>query len=161
MLPIGFNDKCQHPILESRAPTWGNVGFPWCEPEEGENTEVQNVKLFLWQNLCCFVPLSFWSSAARVLINFYLGSATLTSTTFWNELCLSLWTRAVVTEQGCNNLNSDAVCERVRRGRETAGEKQPYFIFSLILVKSEAFLNYTMGFEWASTASGAKNIPSS
>lgn len=131
----------------------GNFGLPWCEPDGEEKTEVQNVKLFLWHHLRCFVPLSVWSSAARVLINFYLGSATLTSTTLWNELCLSLWE----LEQWL--LSRGATISRVRlslRERGTAGEKQPCFIFSLIVVKSEAFLNYTMGFGWVSSASGGE-----
>lgn len=68
-----------------------NCGRPWWELNEDKNTEVQNVKLFLWHHHHYFVPLSVWSTAARVLINFYLGSATLTSTTLWNELCSSLW----------------------------------------------------------------------
>lgn len=69
----------------------GNRGEPWWELDEDKNTEVQNVKLFLWHYRHYFVLLSVWSTAARVLINFYLRSATLTSTTLWNELRSSLW----------------------------------------------------------------------
>lgn len=69
----------------------GNRGEPWWELDEDKNTEVQNVKLFLWHHRHYFVLLSVWSTAARVLINFYLRSATLTSTTLWNELRSSLW----------------------------------------------------------------------
>lgn len=134
MLPIGFNDKCHqcyHAILVSWVPTW-----------------VWNVKLFLWHHLPYFVPFSVGFSAARVLINFYLGSATLTSTSLWNELCLSLWE----LEQWLRSRGATIsrvrlrVREKEKSKRETAGEKRPYFIFSLILVKPEAFLNYTMGF---------------
>lgn len=118
----------------------GNFGLPWCEPDQEENTKVQNVKLFLWHHLCYFVPLSDWSSAARVLINFYLGSASLTSTTFWNELCQGLWE----LEQWLLSRGAaiSSVCVWVwETEKGTAGEKQLYFIFSLISVKFKAFKN--------------------
>lgn len=134
-----------------------NCGRPWWELNEDKNTEVQNVKLFLWHHHHYFVPLSVWSTAARVLINFYLGSATLTSTTLkWAVLKL-VGTGAVVTEQESINLKS--VCRDRKRGRWTAREELPYFHSVLFWSNPGAFWNDTMGSEWVSSASGEKNIP--
>lgn len=123
--------------------------------------QVQNVKLFLWHHLCSLVPFfSVWSSAARVLINYYLGAAALTSTTFWNELCSSLWELEQWLLSRSTTISS--ACVRGRKGRDSEGERVLFYFQPHIWLNPQAFfffLNNTMVFKSVPLVCGKKNIP--